>query len=131
MKPFEYYNKTTNSYPQKKDYMKHYLYDNGKCIFENYHEQYHQAEKMQVFSKHPNAVKQTILDKVNYDAAIAAYTEELNSSIREFKKDLFAEFGVSNNPKAELCYSLAYDRGHSSGFSEIYNEFSDLVKLIQ
>lgn len=46
------------------------------------------------------------------------------------KKDLFEEYGVTNNPKVEQAYSLAYAYGHSCGLNEIQNYFSELVDLI-
>lgn len=49
----------------------------------------------------------------------------------EFKKDLFEEYGVSNNPKAEKCYSIAYELGHSNGYNEIGYYFSEIVELIK
>jgi len=49
---------------------------------------------------------------------------------QEFKNDMFEYFGVSDNPNADKAYSIAYERGHSDGFSEIYGNFSDLVDLI-
>jgi hypothetical protein len=49
----------------------------------------------------------------------------------EFIQDLFEEFGVTDNPKRGLCYSIAYAYGHAYGFSEIYSKFSDLVELIK
>ena len=48
-----------------------------------------------------------------------------------FKKDLFEEYGVSNNPKAEQCYNIAYEFGHSDGYYEIAHYFSDIVELIK
>lgn len=40
------------------------------------------------------------------------------------------ESGVYLNPKKEKAYALAYDDGHSYGYSEIYNSFSKYVELI-
>ena len=48
-----------------------------------------------------------------------------------FKKALFEKHNVTNNDKAELCYRIAYDFGHSSGFSEVELYFDDLVELIK
>lgn len=55
---------------------------------------------------------------------------ERESRDQQFRADLFKEFGVSDNPKKDKCYALASQRGHSGGYSEIYNEFIDLVELI-
>jgi|SRR5579863_2544716 len=48
-----------------------------------------------------------------------------------FKAALAEEYGVKGNPRFEKCYSLAYSFGHSSGFSEVENYFSELVDLIK
>jgi|WetSurMetagenome_2_1015567.scaffolds.fasta_scaffold802603_2 hypothetical protein len=60
-----------------------------------------------------------------------AVKEEDNRLNGEFVKDLYETFGVTNNPKANKAYALAYDYGHSSGYSEIFNYFADLVELIR
>ena len=49
----------------------------------------------------------------------------------DFKNDLFLVLGVSQNPKRELMYKLAWDYGHSSGYQEVYNYALDLVELIK
>jgi len=49
----------------------------------------------------------------------------------EFKLEVFKELGIENNPKKELLYSKAWELGHSSGFSEIWNYATDLVELIK
>ena len=59
------------------------------------------------------------------------YLNEINKVNQQWQKELFEEFGVTGNPKAKLCYDLAYEHGHSSGYSEIYNYFSDFVELIK
>jgi len=50
---------------------------------------------------------------------------------QQFKMDLFKEHGVEKHPKAELCYSKAWEHGHASGLSEVMCFFEDLVELIQ
>lgn len=48
-----------------------------------------------------------------------------------FKADLEEEFGLSGHPKAQRLFDLAWQEGHSSGYNEVlnyYSEFSDLLK---
>ena len=45
--------------------------------------------------------------------------------------DLYEEYGVKDNPKADDAYHLAYEYGHAYGYSNIENYFSDLVELIK
>ena len=39
--------------------------------------------------------------------------------------------GVTGNPKADKCYSLAWEYGHSSGYQEVYKYYSEFVDLIK
>jgi hypothetical protein len=59
------------------------------------------------------------------------YGQESCRLEQQFKKDLFSEYGVENNGKADLLYSKAYELGHHAGFSEVEIYFSDLVDLIR
>ena len=70
------------------------------------------------------------VEKEKYKAALDIYHKEQNKRTTEFQNDLFEEFGVTNNPKADKCYQIAYSHGHSSGFQEVYNYFSEFVELI-
>jgi hypothetical protein len=47
-----------------------------------------------------------------------------------FRKDLEHEYGMIGHPKADVLWRLAYDRGHSAGYNEIYNEYDELSVLI-
>lgn len=49
----------------------------------------------------------------------------------EFKQDLFEELEITDNPKRDLLFEKAWDRGHSYGFYEVYNTALDLVELIK
>lgn len=51
--------------------------------------------------------------------------------IDEFKAELFKELGIEKNPKAELLYSIAWQKGHSGGLGDVWAEACDLVELIQ
>jgi hypothetical protein len=60
-----------------------------------------------------------------------AYRESERYLAECFKKDLFEDLGITDNPKAEKLYLIAYDLGHSSGYSEVYGYAQDLVDLIR
>lgn len=60
-----------------------------------------------------------------------AYHNEEARINAEFMNDLFEEHGVLENPKRVKCFELAWDQGHSSGYSEIaiyFEQFVDLIK---
>lgn len=57
--------------------------------------------------------------------------QEDNRLTELFKTDFLAEFGVTDNPKSELCYEIAWRDGHAEGLEAVYHEFEELVELIQ
>lgn len=59
------------------------------------------------------------------------YHEDIGRLNAKFKEDLFKEHGVEGHPKAEKCYAIAYDHGHSAGMSEVANYFEEFVELIK
>lgn len=59
------------------------------------------------------------------------YHDNVINVINDFKQALFIEYKVTDNPKAEKCWELAWEHGHSSGYSEVENFFDDLVELIK
>ena len=47
------------------------------------------------------------------------------------KTDLETEHGLTNHPKRDKLWSLAWEHGHSYGYSEVagyYEDFSELLK---
>lgn len=70
-------------------------------------------------------------DKAAYAAARNALGKKIGELEDEFKADLFAYHEVSDNPKAGLAFSIAWDRGHSSGYQEVAGYFDELVELIK
>lgn len=61
----------------------------------------------------------------------AAYSADQRRLEELFKQDLFDEHSVTGNPKAQRCYEIAWEHGHSSGFSEVAGYFSEIVELIK
>lgn len=49
----------------------------------------------------------------------------------EFKADLLQAYGVTGNPKSDRAFSLAWEQGHSCGYSEVAIVFADLAELIR
>lgn len=60
--------------------------------------------------------------------AIAAKEVEL---LAKFKADLLADHGVTTHPKADRCYSIAWEMGHAYGLTDVASTFSQLVELIK
>ena len=132
MKPFDYYSKQKTVYPHKKDYITFYVYDKGACIAEEKSGSgTGSITKSHLNQKYPNAVIQEVLDEEAYRAHLKEYNDESAKLHREFRDDLFEDYGVSDNPKRFKCFELAWEHGHSSGLEEVYGYFGDLVVLIQ
>lgn len=128
MKPFDYYSKPQTFYPNKKDYITFYVYDRGQVVAKSFG---FEKSKRQLMDEYPNAVIQEVLDDEGYKAHIKQYDEETHKLHEEFVNDLFEEFGVGDNLKRHKAFALAWERGHSSGYKEVYNQFYDLVELIR
>jgi hypothetical protein len=58
------------------------------------------------------------------------YNEDSAKIDQEFKLTLFKEYGVENHPKREKVFSMAWEKGYASGYSEIELNFEELVELI-
>jgi len=127
MKPFDYYTKPQTVYPNKQDYIKYYVYDKGEVLWSGAH---YEKSKAELEQEYPDAVIQVIMDNEGYKAHQKQYGEETHKLHEEFVNDLFENFNVMNNPKKDKAFALAWERGHSNGFEEVYNEFYDLVELI-
>ena len=126
MKPFEYYSTNQVTYPYRKDYITYYAYDKGDVLHCGTHQPLSRLKEL-----YPNAVIQEVLDEDAYKAHSKRYNEESSKLYKEFQNDLFEEFEVSDNPKKDKCFDLAWEYGHSSGYREVYNYFSEFVELIQ
>jgi hypothetical protein len=48
-----------------------------------------------------------------------------------FKADALAEVGLTNHPKADKAYGLAWKNGHSGGYSEVYYCLLDYAELLK
>lgn len=132
MKPFDYYSKIQTVYPNKRDYITFYVYDKGACILEEKSGSVTGSiTRSHLNQKYPNAVIQEVLDEEAYKTHRKQYDTESAKLHEEFKNDLFNQFAVTYNPKRHKAFDLAWDRGHSNGLEEVYNEFCDLVELIR
>jgi hypothetical protein len=128
MKSFDYYSKPQTSYPNKKDYITSYVYDKGQVVAKSAG---FEKSKRQLMDEYPNAVIQEVLDEEAYKAHRKEYDDERTKLHEEFVNDLFENFNVTDNPKRYTAFHFAWEKGHSNGLEEVYNEFYDLVELIK
>ena len=60
-----------------------------------------------------------------------AYYDEENRCDELFRRDLEREHDVKDNPKADLLWAKAWERGHANGRHEVASVYGDLVDLIK
>lgn len=82
-------------------------------------------------SKNDNWLIETVFDKDSYNFAHKAYRENENLMYKKFKEALFEEYGVSENPKRDMAFDMAWDREHAYGYHDVVSYFSELVELIE
>jgi Fic family protein len=128
MKPFDYYSKSKTPYPNRQDYITSYVYNKGEVLWSG---PTWEKNKSDLKEEYPNAIIQEVLDKETYLEQMKKYGEEKQKLQEEFINDLFEEFGVGDNAKRHKAFDLAWEKGHASGYSEVYSEFYDLVELIK
>ena len=129
MKPFEYYSKHEVPYPTKSEYTKTFYYKNGERVGASYPASGLYTDLSPEELK--QCVKETVLDEKAYKKKLSEWRVSESKLLMEFKKDLFEDLGITNNPKNELLFSKAWEHGHSAGFHEVYGYACDLVALIE
>lgn len=55
----------------------------------------------------------------------------MNKEDEKFKTKLSLNSGLANEEVFEICFKLAWERGHSSGYSEVRQYFYDLEEEIE
>jgi len=78
-----------------------------------------------------NELKKYNTEFEEYQKHATAYRDENYRLEKLFKEDLFKEYGVSRNKKAEILYVKAYEKGHGEGYYNIQYYFGDLINLIK
>jgi hypothetical protein len=86
-----------------------------------------------VYKKINNDEYKTKLPYVPRRESEAAYKQHIEDFARleqEFKNDAIEAVGLKGHPKAEKAYALAWDHGHSAGFSDVLDYLSEFADLI-
>lgn len=126
MKDWKYYSTVTVPYPNKDEFTDVFVYSKGKVVWQGPFLEY---------KDRANDFKGMLVEKAVNEAGFMmqrqTYGAEQSRLEQEFKSDLFEMHGVTYNPKAEKCYGIAYDYGHSAGFEEVAGYFDTLVDLIK
>lgn len=115
------------SYAIKEDFAIFNVYGDGKVIAKNINKE--TLEK--ITESNPKAIIEKTINEAGYEEAKKLYNEEQTWIYETFVNIIYIENGVMDNPKKQKCFSLAYEHGHSAGFSEIKHYFDEFVELIK
>lgn len=112
------------SYPHSADFTRYHVYKKGTVIAS-----YISEEDSKNYTA-PEFVIEKDMDKLAYNAEVAKYKAEISLNDEWFVYAIKASNDVLKNPKADKAYHMAYEHGHSYGYSSIANYFDDLAELI-
>lgn len=118
-------------YPSKGEFRTKFWYRRGQCIAKKIGDQ--PTLFMMGFSSEDldGAAVENDDDAIAFIAARNAYNQKSAMLHEQFKLDMFKDLGIEKNPKREKLFAVAWERGHSSGYSDVYNVACDLVELIE
>lgn len=122
MKDFNYYRNGKVLHPTLSDYVKFFVYKEGKLVYET-------AYGELVPPEYRNYTTEKKTDNKAFSEHVVEYHEEQQRLFELFKQDLFKDLGIENNPKREMLFDKACSVS-SDSFSDIYNNARELVDLI-
>lgn len=112
--------------PSRNDYRVHYFYKNGNVKKFDTRPDHTEFESL----KADGWLYQASVQKDAYAAACRDFEKETNRLLKKFKDDALYDLGLTDNPKADLLFSKAWEHGHSSGLYEVFSWMEDLAELI-
>lgn len=84
---------------------------------------------LDLYREHKGA-KEIVKDATLHEAFWKAQDAIRQQSTDLWYNDLKAEYGVSDK-LFDLCYNMAYDRGHSSGYDEVAMHMHEIVDFAE
>ena len=88
------------------------------------------SDDIDEFHAFRKALKEYQFKIEEYKKKKKAYQDREKIIFECFKKDLFNELGIADNPKKDLLFSKAWEISHSYGYNEVFSTAEDLVELI-
>jgi hypothetical protein len=71
------------------------------------------------------------MEKTIRNRKLQEHRQAVSNIEEEFKVALFDYLGISKNKKAEKLYSMAWENGHASGYTEVAQIAEQLAELIR
>ena len=126
MKPWKYYSTVEIPYPNRDEFTNVFVYSRGRVMWQGPFVEYKSRS-----SEFSGMLVEKTVNEEGLKAQRIAYGIEQSRLEQEFKADLFEEHGVTDHPKANAVYSIAYQYGHHSGHEEVASHFDTFVDLIK
>jgi len=67
---------------------------------------------------------------VEYKKMLEEYQKEDLRTYHEFVKDALISTGLVDHKNAQKAFDYAWDKGHSIGYQEVFNELIEIARLI-
>lgn len=64
------------------------------------------------------------------EAVWTAHRNETRRLEDKLKADLEEELGLTNHPKKDVLWRLAWERGHSAGYGEVASYYEEMAELL-
>lgn len=117
----------TYPYPTKADFTTTYYYKAGKLVATSTLEElHHHIPEIDL----KDCTKESIMNRELFTIEHNKYYESKRELEKQFKVDLADELGLTGHPKFDKLFEIAWDRGHSDGYQEVYYEAEKLAELL-
>jgi hypothetical protein len=83
------------------------------------------------YREHADALEEYAIANTKAEENRIEYNKETSRLESTLRTDLATEFDILENPKESKVWELAWQLGHSSGYTEIYLYYHKLVELVK
>lgn len=123
---FTKYN-NTYPYPSKADFTTTYYYKGGELVATSTaHDFKHLIPEVEL----KDCVKEVDFDKDAFNLERNNYHTTSADLSLQFKADLADELGLTNHPKWDKLFEIAWEEEHDCGYEAVYNYASTLAELL-
>jgi hypothetical protein len=70
-------------------------------------------------------------EKLAYDVARVVYEEKVVCAKMKFKSDILKLYGLTDHPKADAIFNMAWEEGHSAGLATVDIWVAKLMDLVK
>lgn len=117
----------TYPYPTSADFKTTYYYKNGALVAKS------TINKLDhIIPEVPldSCTKEVVLDKEGFYNERNKYNENTMKLYQQFKDDLADELGLTNHPKWDKLFEIAWEEGHGDGYEDVYYYAEKLSELL-